>query len=84
MEPKAIDAFKNIMRHSKIERRTGYALHILEMIVDHNIGNMRMVEAVENQMIYESVHETTLSISRTIRAALKCDFFSDLFYDSLF
>ena len=79
-----MDAFRNLLQHSKIERRTGYALHILELIVDYNIGNSSIVEAIEHQLIYETIFDTTLGISRTIRAALKCNFFSELFYDSLF
>ena len=39
LEDKAMGAFRNLLQYSKIERRTGYALHILELIVEYNVGN---------------------------------------------
>ena len=53
-------------------------------MVENNIGKTRIIDVIENQLLYKTVHENTFAIARIMRSALKCDFFTDDFYEVLF
>ena len=51
IEEKAMDAFANILKQSKIERRVKNLTNLVEICVEHNIGHPRIIQAIENQTI---------------------------------
>ena len=84
IEDQAMESFNNVLKHSKIEHRITCALHMLEIIVEYNVGHPKIIDALQNQILFKTVHDSMYMITKVVTAGRKSDYFSDKFYDILF
>ena len=84
LESKAMDAFVSMLKLSKLERKSRNVIMLLEIIVEYNIGHPRIVEAIENHIIFNTHIDFIDDIVRFTTVGKQSEFFSERFYDAIF
>ena len=84
IEQKGIDALKSILKLARISEQCMNLVRLLEVIVECNIGNPKILELMEHQVLFGSVIKFMTDVVRFVDVAQKSEFFSDRFYDTLF
>ena len=57
IEEEAIQSFKNILDHSKIERRATNYVWFIQLIVERGIGHPGIIKALEDQLMFKTIHD---------------------------
>ena len=86
LEDQAMAAFANILKMSKVERRPRNVALLMEFVVEHEMANPKIIEAIENQVLFNSYWDFAIDIVSfmTIENGKPSKLFSPRFYDALF